>query len=260
MGLGLLMWASQVTPEQASSNIAAWPMFFGMKELPWWAGNSAIDQWVFWGGFVGVIGWAIFIWMRSRKQTTATQAIKPITRTSEEAEVSTNKQVPQVPIVMEFNPEDGKYFNQEDRPSDVSVVTERYREYYCMMFNDSDETLRNVSCEVEKLITAQNRPTDRQIDPETIHEKLRFELPQYPTRNDFSPRAREKLWLFSRLKKALDNEPIRMVKGSRSFHDKGRQRKVFLRVTAENYAPKTFSVTVWVHEGLLRMTWIQPED
>lgn len=168
---------------------------------------------------------------------------------------------PQVPVVLEFNPDNGHYFHQEDRPSDVSgVVTERYREYFCTMYNDSDETLRNVSCEVERIITIKNRPNDVEIHPENVHDKLRYDIPPtFPVTIPVSARGREKIWLFSRLKKVLDNEPIRIVKGSKSFGDKKRVRKVFLRVTAENYLPKAFSVDVWVEDGLLRMAWIQSE-
>lgn len=171
-----------------------------------------------------------------------------------------NRPILPVPITIEFNPENGSYFNQEDCPSDVSVVIERYRGYYCTMFNDSDESLTNVSCEVERIITIPNRPNDTQIAPESIHAKLHYDLQTFPTRSDFPPRGREKLWLFSRLKKALDNEPIRIVNGDKFFYDKKRQRQVFLRVTADNHVPKIFSVTCWVEDGNLRMTWIRPED
>lgn len=177
-----------------------------------------------------------------------------------DGKATVNRPILQVPITMEFNPENGRYSNQEDRPSDASVVIERYREYYCTMFNDSDESLTNVSCEIERIITIPNRPNDTQIAPENIHDKCRYDLPACPTKSDFPPRGREKLWLFSRLTKALDNEPIRIVNGSKCFHDKGRQRQVFLRVTADNHAQKNFSVICWVQDGILRMGWIRPED
>jgi hypothetical protein len=178
-----------------------------------------------------------------------------------EGATTDNRPILQVPITIEFNPENGKYFNQERREnSNVSVVPEIYREYYCTVFNDSDESLTNVSCEVEKIITIPNRPNDTQIEPENIHDKLHYDLDGFPVNRDFSPRRREKLWLFSRLTKALDDEPVRIVKGAKFFYDKKRQRQVFLRVTADNHAPKTFSVTCWVEDGNLRMTWIRPED
>lgn len=172
-----------------------------------------------------------------------------------------NKNLGPVPIVMEFNPESEKYFNQEDIPNpDISSVVERYRKYHCMMFNDSDETLVNVSCEVERIITTQNRPNDVEIAPENVHDKLRYDVPPtFPARMNFSPSGREKLWLFSRLTKALDSEPIRIVKGDKFFYDKKRLRQVFLRVTADNHVPKIFSVTCWVQDGNLRMTGIRPE-
>lgn len=164
---------------------------------------------------------------------------------------------PQVPIQIEFNPENGKYFNQEDRASQESQsVNERYREYYCHVFNDSSKTLMNLACEVETIITKLDRPADRQIEPESIHEKLAFDLPQFPTKCDLAPKEREKMWLFSRLKKVVDNDPIRIVKRPTAFHDKGRERFVRLRVTADGYTPRHFEVSVWVNDGLLRMSWI----
>ena len=170
-----------------------------------------------------------------------------------------NRHILQVPITMEFNPDNERFFTQEDRPnSDPSVGIERHREYFCTMFNNSDETLRNVSCEVDTIITIPNRPNDNQIEPQNVHEKLHYDLHDSPTKCDFSPRAREKLWLFSRLVTKLD-KPIRILKASKSFHDKGRQMKVSLRVTADDYAQKTFSVDAWVHDGILRMTGIKPE-
>lgn len=81
--LGLLMWASQVTPQQASSNMASWLIFFGVAELPTWVTGKAIDKWVFWGGLIGLLGWGIFLWERYRKRGTS-QAIRTTTKTSEE--------------------------------------------------------------------------------------------------------------------------------------------------------------------------------
>lgn len=225
----------------------------------------------------GLIGFCFYKFFRSqldRKNELITDLERKIAHSSSgsaigwhitskpiQTEQPKNYKLSQVPVVMEFNPENGQYFHQEDRPSDVSVVTERYREYYCTMFNDSDETLRNVSCEVARIITIKNRPNDVEIHPENVHDKLRYDVPPtFPVSMAISAMGREKLWLFSRLKKVLDNEPIRIVKGSKFFHDKKRVRKVFLRVTAENYLPKSFSVDVWVDDGLLRMTWIQPEQ
>lgn len=158
-----------------------------------------------------------------------------------------------VPVQMEFNPDSDRYFNQRDSP-------ERYREYYCTVFNDSGETLRNVSCELDHIITHMDRPNDHPVDPQTIHEKFVFDLPNFPTRNNFPPQGRERMWLFSRLKKELDNEPIRIVKTSAFFYDRKRKREVVIRVTADRYGPKIFRAELWVQDGILRMTGLRPEN
>lgn len=233
----------------------------------WWPAmlelSPLLESSWFWFVFGIITATAVLLWvdklMRGPRIDKAVLTDESIRKIS--SGVLTAKQlIAPAPITIEFNPENETYFNQERRENpDVSVLPELYREYYCTVFNNSDETLRNVSCEVDKIITSSDRPTDRQIDPETIHEKLHFDLPTFPTKSDFAPREREKLWLFSRLKKALDNERICIVKGTKSFHDMRRQRKVFLKVTAENYLPKSFSVDVWVHDGIVRMTHIRPE-
>jgi hypothetical protein len=168
--------------------------------------------------------------------------------------------IAQVPVKIEFNPENGKFFVQDHRPVSSSGDTNGvYREYFCRVVNDSNESIHNVSCEVEKIVTHQNRPSDRDIDPEDFHEKLAFDITSYSTLCHLAPGQWETLWLFSRLKKPVDDEPIRIVHRSKYFHDRGRERTVFMRFTADEYAPKSFSVKVWVHDGLLRMTWIRPE-
>ena len=51
--MGLLMWASQVTPQQVSSNMAAWLTWIGMEEVPIWLKRRDVDNWVF--GIAGLL-------------------------------------------------------------------------------------------------------------------------------------------------------------------------------------------------------------
>lgn len=64
LGLGLLMLASTVTPRQASSNVEAWLIYFGIENVPPWLANKSTDIWVFWIAFVGFCAWAIHLYMR----------------------------------------------------------------------------------------------------------------------------------------------------------------------------------------------------
>jgi len=64
LGLGLLMLASTVTPRQASSNVEAWFIYFGIENVPPWLANKSTDTWVFWIGFVGFCVWAIHLYVR----------------------------------------------------------------------------------------------------------------------------------------------------------------------------------------------------
>ena len=64
LGLGLLMLASTVTPRQASSNVEAWLIYFGIENVPPWLANKSTDTWVFWIAFVGFCAWAIHLYMR----------------------------------------------------------------------------------------------------------------------------------------------------------------------------------------------------
>ncbi len=64
LGLGLLMLASTVTPRQASSNVEAWLIYFGIENVPPWLANKSTDTWVFWIGFVGFCVWAIHLYVR----------------------------------------------------------------------------------------------------------------------------------------------------------------------------------------------------
>ena len=64
LGLGLLMLLSTVTPRQASSNVEAWLIYFGIENVPPWLANKSTDTWVFWIGFVGFCVWAIHLYVR----------------------------------------------------------------------------------------------------------------------------------------------------------------------------------------------------
>ena len=64
LGLGLLMLASTVTPRQATSNVEAWLIYFGIENVPPWLANKSTDTWVFWIGLVGFCVWAIHLYMR----------------------------------------------------------------------------------------------------------------------------------------------------------------------------------------------------
>ena len=64
LGLGLLMLASTVTPRQASSNVEAWLIYFGIENVPPWLANKSTDTWAFWIGFVGFCVWAIHLYVR----------------------------------------------------------------------------------------------------------------------------------------------------------------------------------------------------
>ena len=63
LGLGLLMLASTVTPRHASSNMAAWLIYFGIENVPSWLANKSADTWVFWIGLVGFCVWAIYLYV-----------------------------------------------------------------------------------------------------------------------------------------------------------------------------------------------------
>jgi len=63
LGLGLLMLASTVTPRHASSNMAAWLIYFGVENVPSWLANKSADTWVFWIGLVGFCGWAMYLYV-----------------------------------------------------------------------------------------------------------------------------------------------------------------------------------------------------
>ena len=64
LGLGLLMLASTVTPRQASSNVEAWLIYFGIEHVPPWLATKSTDTWVFWIGLVGFCAWAIHLYVR----------------------------------------------------------------------------------------------------------------------------------------------------------------------------------------------------
>jgi len=64
LGLGLLMLASTVTPRQASSNVEAWLIYFGIENVPPWLANKSTDTWVFWIGFVGFCLWAMHLYVQ----------------------------------------------------------------------------------------------------------------------------------------------------------------------------------------------------
>lgn len=64
LGLGLLMLASTVTPRQASSNVEAWLIYFGIEHVPPWLASQYTDTWVFWIGFAGFCVWAIHLYVR----------------------------------------------------------------------------------------------------------------------------------------------------------------------------------------------------
>jgi hypothetical protein len=64
LGLGLLMLLSTVTPRQASSNVEAWLIYFGIEHVPPWLANKSTDTWVFWTAFVGFCVWAIHLYTR----------------------------------------------------------------------------------------------------------------------------------------------------------------------------------------------------
>lgn len=174
-------------------------------------------------------------------------------------EVMTGK--PLVPVIVEFNPEDQKYFRQGRQGDfDPQIGQDVWREYICTVVNTSDEPLTNVSWEVERVVWQKDRPNDHEYNPENIHEKLRYDLAVPSTKIDFNGREREKLCLFSRLKKASsDNEPVRIMHSTVGFHDRKRLMTVFIKVTASSYEEKHFSLDMWVHDGLLRMTGIRPE-
>ncbi len=63
LGLGLLMLASTVTPRYASSNMAAWLIYFGVENVPAWLANKSTDTWVFWIGLVGFCVWAMYLYV-----------------------------------------------------------------------------------------------------------------------------------------------------------------------------------------------------
>ena len=63
LGLGLLMLASTVTPRHASSNMAAWFIYFGVENVPSWLANKSADTWAFWIGLVGFCGWAMCLYV-----------------------------------------------------------------------------------------------------------------------------------------------------------------------------------------------------
>ena len=65
LGLALLMLASTVTPRQASSNVEAWLIYFGVANVPPWLANKSTDTWVFWIAFVGFCVWAIHLYVRT---------------------------------------------------------------------------------------------------------------------------------------------------------------------------------------------------
>jgi hypothetical protein len=65
LGLGLLMLASTVTPRQASSNMAAWLVYFGFENVPSWLANKSTDTWVFWIALVGFCVWGIHLYVRT---------------------------------------------------------------------------------------------------------------------------------------------------------------------------------------------------
>jgi len=65
LGLGLLMLSSTVTPRQASSNVEAWLIYFGIENVPPWLANKSTDTWVFWIGFVGFCVWTLHLYGRT---------------------------------------------------------------------------------------------------------------------------------------------------------------------------------------------------
>src|SRR6266446_220597 len=62
--VGAVMWAAQIGPEQASSNLAQWAKKAGFHHVPPWLRTRAADRWVLrWGkvallilGLLGLVG------------------------------------------------------------------------------------------------------------------------------------------------------------------------------------------------------------
>ena len=65
LGLALLMLASTVTPRQASSNVEAWFIYFGIENVPSWLANKSTDTWVFWIALLGVCVRTIHLYVRT---------------------------------------------------------------------------------------------------------------------------------------------------------------------------------------------------
>ena len=65
LGLALLMLASTVTPRQASSNVEAWFIYFGIENVPSWLANKSTDTWVFWIALLGVCVGTIHLYVRT---------------------------------------------------------------------------------------------------------------------------------------------------------------------------------------------------
>jgi hypothetical protein len=59
------MLASTVTPRQASSNMAAWLIYFGIENVPPWLANKSSDTWIFWIGLVGFCVWSTHLYVRT---------------------------------------------------------------------------------------------------------------------------------------------------------------------------------------------------
>ena len=61
----LLMLASTVTPREAGSNVEAWFLYFGKKDVPLWLKDKSIDTWIFWIAFACVGVWGTHLYIRS---------------------------------------------------------------------------------------------------------------------------------------------------------------------------------------------------
>ena len=58
---GALMWASQVKPEEAASNLAAWLQYFGLESVPTILQGKVVDQWIFGAALVGFLLYTGFL-------------------------------------------------------------------------------------------------------------------------------------------------------------------------------------------------------
>lgn len=165
---------------------------------------------------------------------------------------SEKKLMNKCPVSIKFNPDLKDYFIQTNNYSDDGV-RHLQRTYSCIVTNESHATLKNLTCEVDRIIDIKNRPSDSERSPLHPNVKLHFDGQGHPTRIELPSRDWQKLWLLKSERVEGKAPKMETAYSSYNFTDGGRQKDAYIKFICEGYDPKFFKSTIWVQDGILRL-------